>query len=469
MQCFSPPTTNSTPQTVQTEPHERSAYGAPLGTHRYPPIPGALENGNHVQKITPQKANINIASLNINGFASPANNMNGIEKWSSIYQTMKGNKIAILALQETHLNNELLHSINACFGKRIQILNSQLPIDPCSSAGVAFVINRGLVKPTNLESIDLIQGRAAALKFKWHEEEILLINIYAPNNRQENAQFWEDLDEKRRSKRLRRPDFLLGDFNVTEDPIDRAPAHLDDVNAIAALRNLRQTLGLKDEWRHAFPNERCFTYRANHNGQQIKSRIDKIYSSNEAAKSIFDWKIRQTSVPTDHWMVAMKYAPKEAPYIGKGRWTWQLTELKNEELMEKIKNRGMELQRDMENIKKENTPREIRNPQTLWARFKGDARDIATRHCKETRGKLSKKLKDLERERKAISNSERIDTTDSARANEAYLAKELEILTRIRERDRKDDMRAAISSHGEVLGGVWSAMNKDRKLRDLMY
>ena len=218
-----------------------------------------------------------------------------------------------------------------------------------SVTGVVFVINQGLVTPTNLESIDLIQGQAAALKFKRHEEEVLLINIYTPNNKQENTQFWEDLDDKRRSKRLRCPDFLLGDFNVTEDPIDRAPAHLDDVNAISALRNMCQVLGLKDEWRHIYPNKRCFTYQAKHNSQQIKLRINRIYCSDKAAKSAFDWKIKQMSVPTDHWMVAAKYAPREAPYMGKGRWTWQLTEIKNKELMEKVKNRGIELQHDIEN------------------------------------------------------------------------------------------------------------------------
>ena len=37
--------------------------------------------------------------------------------------------------------------------------------------------------------------------------------------------FWETIDIERRARGLRRPDFMLGDFNVTEDNIDRAPAH----------------------------------------------------------------------------------------------------------------------------------------------------------------------------------------------------------------------------------------------------
>ena len=55
------------------------------------------------------------------------------------------------------------------------------------------------------------------------------------------------------------PDMMLGDFNVTEELIDRALAHLDDTNAIIALQNLCQCLGLEDSWHHAFPHERPFT------------------------------------------------------------------------------------------------------------------------------------------------------------------------------------------------------------------
>ena len=209
----------------QSNSNEQRNYGAPLGTHRYPPIPGAAENIDHRPKNQILRANINIASLNINGFAAPTKNISGIEKWSSVFQTMKKNKTAILALQETHLDNEHMHSINACFGKRITIINTQNPTNPRGSAGTAFIINRALIAPKNLVSVELIPGRAIAIVFNWHEtEELLLINVYAPNGKQEQMKFWEDLDTSRRAKGLRCPDFLLGDFNVTEEAIDRAPA-----------------------------------------------------------------------------------------------------------------------------------------------------------------------------------------------------------------------------------------------------
>ena len=456
------------PPPGQREQTRGRAYGAPLGTHRYPPSQGETRNNN--PKNQNLKANVNIASLNVNGYAAPASNMSGIEKWSAIYQTMKENKIAILAVQETHLDDTLVNSLGDCFGKRLEIINSQLPANPRSSAGVAFVINKNLIAPRDTEKFELIEGRAIAIKFKWHEnDEIVIINVYAPNNRPSHPDFWEQLDAKRRTKGLRRPDMMLGDFNLTEDIIDRAPAHLDDAKAIEALRNLRQCLGIKDSWRHAFPNERSFTYRANVNGQNIMSRLDRIYTSEQVAKLSFDWKIKQTSVPTDHWMVSTKYAPAQAPFIGKGRWTLRTTELKNKDLMERIVSRGKQLNKDVENLQIKQTQRETETPQTLWATFKKDIAKIAKKHCAQSRGKTAAKIRKIEGDMEKLKNNAEIDTNNEIRANEAYLANELKHLEHIRARDNKDDLRAIITNHGEVLGGVWSAMNKDRKPRDLLY
>ena len=114
---------------------------------------------------------------------------------------------------------------------------------------MVFVINRALKVPKNLVMVEPIQGQVIVIKYNWHEnEELLLINAYAPNGKQEQLKFWEDLDISRRAKGLRCSDFLLCDFNITEDAINRAPAHLEDVNTIEALRNICQCLGLKDTW-----------------------------------------------------------------------------------------------------------------------------------------------------------------------------------------------------------------------------
>lgn len=61
----------------------------------------------------------------------------------------------------------------------------------------------------------------------------------------------------------------------------------------------------------------------------------------------YEWTIGPTSVPTDHWIATVKYAPKGAPHIGKGRWTWPLKSLNNMKLVEKIEQMGITLQQEV--------------------------------------------------------------------------------------------------------------------------
>ena len=185
------------------------------------------------------------------------------------------------------------------------------------------------------------------------------------------------LDAKRREKKIQCPDFMMGDLNVTEDPIDRASAHADDLTAIEALWNLRHSLNLQDSWRHSFPHECIFTYRAHCNGKQIKSHLDRIYTSSTASKHTFRWEVCQTATPMDHLMVLTKYAPTKALYIGKGRWTWQLPSLEDKKLMDEIVKRGIELQGELNQITTLNPAHEISNLQTLWKSFKDDIRQVA--------------------------------------------------------------------------------------------
>ena len=232
--------------------------GAPPGPYRRP------------KKRRTKKATINIATLNMNGAAAPSSNMTYLEKWSMINKTIYKNKIAILAIQETHLSQQMAETIVTCFGKNLDIFFSA-PIEAQQArAGIAFVINKALINPRKITAHELIPGRAMSLKISWLEtSETHLLNIYAPNNREAHRNFWNDIDAQRARKHLPHPNFVLGDFNVTEDPIDRAPVRADDPGATEALRNIRQRWDTVDTWRIAHPNDIAFTYRANNNGQQI--------------------------------------------------------------------------------------------------------------------------------------------------------------------------------------------------------
>ncbi|KAH8978487.1 hypothetical protein EDB92DRAFT_1937538 [Lactarius akahatsu] len=234
----------------------------------------------------------------------------------------------------------------------MEILMSPHPETPHASAGVAFIVNKTLIKPRKCTVSELVEGRALALKIEWLESETTtLINVYAPNNKSEHPTFWERVDTASQAYGLGRPNFLLGDFNLVEDPIDWAPAHQDDANA--------------DTWRHHNPTDRCFTYRANVNSQQIQSRIDRIYIARRTAELTYDWKIAPTSVPMDHWITMVKYAPTEAPVLGNGRWSLKPHMLNDKKVLKEIDKRGIALEDRLIEIQRNNPPRDNANPQLL--------------------------------------------------------------------------------------------------------
>ena len=223
--------------------------------------------GNEQTNDTPKKArlraNIRISTQNVNGAAAPSENMNYREKWRTISHTMHTEKIAILAIQESHLDQNMTETLGQSFEKNLKILNSSHPDNPRATAGVSFVINKQLIDPEEIEMSELIPGRAAVLRVKWLKTcSTTLLNIYAPNNRGEHANFWAKIMTERRTRHLPIPDLTLGDFNVTEDAIDRMPPKIDDEPAIAALREIRHEWDIRDTWRQANPTERAFTYRA---------------------------------------------------------------------------------------------------------------------------------------------------------------------------------------------------------------
>ena len=375
------------------------------------------------------KATITVATLNINGFKAPSHNMTGVQKWSTIYRTMSDQKIAILALQETHLDEERLDQVAQCYGKRLTIITSPDPDTPRASAGVAFAINNRLIKPNNITVFELFEGRALAIKIKWHNtEETTILNVYAPHTRASQPDFWKKLETRKKLLRLRNPDFMLGDFNVTEDAIDRYPHHRDDINATSAMRDIRHQWRLQDSWRHAYPNYKAYTYRAIANDQPIKSRLDRIYTSPTVAQHSFNWQHSATPVPTDHWLVLVKFAPLDAPYIGTGRWTLNISALTNKKLTTNIIRSGLKLQLDIEKVTRDQIDRNDVNPQLLWKSFKDNIKNVAKQHNKVTLYKTASRITHLRKDLHNISQNHDFNTNETHGATEAILARELEHL-----------------------------------------
>jgi hypothetical protein len=92
-----------------------------------PPPPLGPPTRNHPMK---KRANVTIATLNINGACTPTANLNLTDKWLRINTTMRENKIAFLALQETHLDEERANTITRRFGRSLSLLYSGDPDTP---------------------------------------------------------------------------------------------------------------------------------------------------------------------------------------------------------------------------------------------------------------------------------------------------------------------------------------------------
>ena len=383
---------------------------------------------------------------------------------------MRKESIAILAVQESHLDETSLQEIHKAFGKRLTIRNSQLEENPRTSAGVAFVLNKELIKTDKIETFELIKGRAIAIKLTWVDnEETILINVYAPNRRSDHENFWEEMRREWETRDLRKPDFILGDFNVTEDTIDRILANYDNATAVRALRDFRLAMGVQDYWRHKYLKAREYTYRSVRNGKPIKSRLDRIYINKEKAVYTFDWAITPSPVPTDHWLVMLKYAPRGAPYIGKGRWTWPLRTLKEEKVIRWIVKEGLILQQKLEQIQlNPETRNSNMNPQTLWHDFKTVITKKMEKDAKKPHYKCLTKLKKLQNDRRET--LERLDLNDNIESqwHEAILANEIEHLEKLINYNNRERIKAKISLHGERLGGTWSNMSKSKRPRDVI-
>ena len=396
------------------------------------------------------------------GRSSPECGPGPLSKWTTIHRVLREKKISILCLQETHLTEAHSRHIESLFGRHLYVLNSAHPDNPGSTAGVAFVINKELVNTHSITTTELIPGRALALTLNWHNEQTLtILNVYAPNSLHAHAHFWTELQNKI-DTHPHRPDLLLGDFNLIEDPIDRAPAHEDYEPAVYCLRDFRNTVDVQDIWRQENPTTRLYTYTS---PTQSLSRLDHIYARPRLTKSLYDWDATTTPIPSDHKMILVRFVPPQLPYVGKGRWTWPLGLIHDKSLTEAISSSGILLQRSLENP--EHTP--TLNVQQSWVTFKNEITNLAKQSAKSQMTKMSCRINALKRDLKATEQHPQIDHQESIRTHVAALEGELKHLQNKCYKNASARAQAQWHNKGERISKYWSTVNTTRRPRDIIY
>ncbi|TBU36053.1 Endonuclease/exonuclease/phosphatase, partial [Dichomitus squalens] len=213
---------------------------------------------------------------------------------------MRQERIAVLAVQETHLTEQLTEQANAENPTIMIISNST----QSNKEGVAYIINR---RELNLEIARytheiLIPNRASRLKLSWGtDNELDLINVYMPNEPLEKIQCIQTVEQKLSEAEGVENPIIMGDWNFVEEAIDRSPMHEDDNRIKDAFRVLKHKYNLIDGWRMNNDEDIGFTFSARDTNSL--SRIDRIYAAKNAYLYTVDWKIQATGKISDHEMV----------------------------------------------------------------------------------------------------------------------------------------------------------------------
>ena len=455
---------NPTPNPGSPATNNQAAQpGSPNPTRDNPPADPETQHQRPKQPAN-TRANILLATLNIKGRSSvTSETRNQVSKWTDIHRFIRQKQISILCVQETHLEQTHVDTITALYGKRLDVHNSPLPSNPGVSAGVAFVINKERLNPTNVLTRELIPGRAQLLTLKWNDNNsITILNVYAPNSAQEHPAFWTNIHQKLTDPNMPvHVDVMLGDFNITEDLIDRAPAHSDNYTAREALREFRESLNLLDQWRHDNPNTRSYTFTSNNHSL---SRLDRIYSTRQLSPTLYDWETTDTIIPSDHKMVLVRHVPTHMPFVGPGRWTLPLTLLSDKVFLDQVASYGIALQTQLET-----QPNIPTAPQHLWESFKRDVNELAKKTGKVQLAKMRNKRTTLKKDLCQLEQNNVLDSNPDQRTNAALLRQEIQHLEAKQGRNAKARAQAQWFANGERINKYWICTNTPRKPRDVIY
>ena len=405
------------------------------------------------------KAALKIATLNIRGGGSATTR----DKWQHMNQIMREQKIAILAVQETHLDEAMTNNLNNQFVSRLRIWNSPDPINPNAGRGIAIILNKHLTSWKEATVRDIIPGRAILMSMPWQGNAVLnILAIYAPNVPQENVDFWTTLADKWTEENLPIPDIMLGDFNLVEEAIDRLPAHRDNPPAVSKLSNFKALHALRDGWRRVYPNEVSFTFTQE--ATQSRSRIDRIYVSDPIYNHSRNWNIDHTPIRTDHCLASMEFTNPGAPFIGKGRWSIPLYLIKNRKVIQLVEKLGIQLEKDIDAaVGDARTPE--KNPQTIFHIFKKELTKQVREFSRVETPKMDARIASLKKDLRTTLNSAQ-EPLEEIQAKAAYVEEKIKTLEAQRHMKIRDNLAAKCRLENETLSKSWINANKERSPRD---
>uniref|UniRef100_A0A8C0RHN3 RNA-directed DNA polymerase n=1 Tax=Canis lupus familiaris TaxID=9615 RepID=A0A8C0RHN3_CANLF len=281
---------------------------------------------------------LSIVTLNVNGLNDPI-------KRRRVSDWIKKQDPSICCLQETHFRQKDTYSLKIKGWRTIYHSNG-----PQKKAGVAILISDKL-KFTPKTVVRDEEGHYIILKGSIQQEDLTILNIYAPNVGA--AKYINQLLTKVK-KYLDNNTLILGDFNLALSILNRSSKH-NISKETRALNDTLDQMDFTDIYRTLHPNSTEYTFFSSAHG--TFSRIDHILGH----KSGLNRYQKIGIIPcifSDH--NALKLELNHNKKFGRTSNTWRLRTilLKDERVNQEIKE---ELKRFMETNENEDT-----TVQNLW-------------------------------------------------------------------------------------------------------
>ncbi|KAI5944913.1 LINE-1 retrotransposable element ORF2 protein [Manis javanica] len=281
---------------------------------------------------------LSIVTLNVNGLNAPI-------KRHRVIEWIKKQDPSICCLQETHLKPKDKHRLKVKGWKNIfQANNSE------KKAGVAVLISDKIDFKTKKVTRDK-EGHYIMIKGLVQQEDITILNIYAPNTGAP-AYVKQILTELKREIDCNA--FIVGDFNTPLTPKDRSTGQKISKDT-QALNNTLEQMDLIDIYRTLHPKATGYTFFSSAHG--TFSRIDHILAHKKSLSKFHNIEILPTNF-SDH--KGMKVEINSTKKTKRLTNTWRLNNmlLNNQWINEQIK---IEIKEYIETNDNNNT-----KPQLLW-------------------------------------------------------------------------------------------------------
>ena len=259
---------------------------------------------------------LKIRSINVRG-------LNNNHKRNAILTNLKLEKSDIILVQETHCVKHLEQAWTREWQNEAKFSNGT-----SQSCGVAILFGRHFTI-SNYYSDN--EGRLQILDIYKDNEQLCIVNIYAPNKDGERVTFFTELLQVLATRRYDKI-IIGGDFNTTLGHKDKIGGKRKNYKSSKQLNNLMDSLELLDVWRKLHANE--IDYSWSQPNPRVMCRLDFFLVSKSICPFVESCTMRHMPL-TDHKLITIDINGMQTER-GPGFWTFNNSFLNDESFCNNI-------------------------------------------------------------------------------------------------------------------------------------